>query len=364
MVQKTLQRVRSFVQKYERYLAPAALVVGFGIDNLVFTRVDVLWNNLILIGYLLLAACGIALSHALEELGFKHKVLQTVAAVMPIVVQYAFGALFSALIVFYSRSASFAFSWVFVLLLVGFLLFSETFSHNYRKFRYQMVLLFFLLLTFNAFFIPVIIGHIGHAVFIGSAAASALIMAGYIYFLRRFVPKRVAESRRFLSRAIITIVVVFLGLYAINAIPPLPLSLEEAEVAHTIVRKGDTYMVTHEAKPWYVFWERYSTTYHSLPGEPVYVFTSVFIPTKISFSLKHEWQRYDEVDKRWITMSTVAFPVSGGRDGGYRGYTMKSNVRPGSWRVNVRTSYGVVVGRVDFKVISVNEAPTLTTVAY
>lgn len=364
MLRQTVTRVRTFLQRYESILASGALVVGFVIDNLVFTRVDILWNNLILIAYIVLAGGGIALWHASEEHGFVNRTLQTVAAAMPIVVQYAFGSLFSGLIVFYSRSASFAISWVFVVVLVAFLLFSERFSHNYRRFRYQMVLLFFLLLTFNWFFIPVIIGHIGRLVFIGSAIVSFFLMIGYILLLRKFVPRRVSESFQFLIRAIAGVLIVFLGLYAINAIPPLPLSLEEGEVAHAVHRVADSYTVSHEIKPWYLFWERYNTVYHKGMGEPVYVFTSVFIPTKLSLSLEHEWQYYNEASKSWVTTNTVTFPVVGGRDGGYRGYTMKSNVEKGKWRVNVRTNYGAIVGRVDFIVENTDVSPALEEVSY
>jgi len=49
-------------------------------------------------------------------------------------------------------------------------------------------------------------------------------------------------------------------------------------------------------------------------------------------------------------MSSVTFPINGGRDGGYRGYTIKHNPEPGDWRVDINTSEGHLIGRITFKV--------------
>jgi hypothetical protein len=43
-------------------------------------------------------------------------------------------------------------------------------------------------------------------------------------------------------------------------------------------------------------------------------------------------------------------PVSGGREGGYRGSTVKQRVAPGDWRVDLETAHGQIIGRVSFRV--------------
>ena len=45
--QRTLA-VRTWLRKYERYIVPLALVSGFIFDSQIFTRVDLLWNDLLL----------------------------------------------------------------------------------------------------------------------------------------------------------------------------------------------------------------------------------------------------------------------------------------------------------------------------
>jgi hypothetical protein len=46
-----------------------------------------------------------------------------------------------------------------------------------------------------------------------------------------------------------------------------------------------------------------------------------------------------------------AFEIHGGREGGYRGFSMKRAVVPGLWRVEVETQEGRIIGRIDFRVV-------------
>jgi hypothetical protein len=59
-------------------------------------------------------------------------------------------------------------------------------------------------------------------------------------------------------------------------------------------------------------------------------------------------------------MSVVPFRISGGRESGYRGYTFKQNVMPGSWRVIAEAESGASIGIIDFEIIE-GAAPRLVT---
>jgi hypothetical protein len=52
----------------------------------------------------------------------------------------------------------------------------------------------------------------------------------------------------------------------------------------------------------------------------------------------------------------VRFSIMGGREGGYRGYSVKSTPRAGRWRVNIETPDGLLIGRVPFVVAAANGA--------
>ena len=361
--QKAL-RIRAWMRKYERYVVPVALVSGFLIDTQVFTRVDVLWNDLLLFGFIVAAAFGITLFNMGEERILHGWVTTAIASAMPFVVQFAFGSLFKGLIIFYGRSASLTSSWIFVFTLAALLIFSEVFIHNYRRFRYQMVLLFLFVLLYNAFYLPVVLGSIGPMIFLLSIAVSLLMIGVFVFALGYIIPKRLAESRPFLIRAFLAIAAGFIILYALNVIPPLPLALKDEGVLHSLTRVGDTYQATYEQDPWYDWLPTYAPVFHEAPGDTVYIYTALFVPTKIRLTLKHEWQRYDTGSKRWMTTDIVSFPVAGGRDGGYRGYSKKSGLVPGAWRVNVITDYGAIISRIDFSVEAVDTPVPLTEATY
>ena len=115
------------------------------------------------------------------------------------------------------------------------------------------------------------------------------------------------------------------------------------------------YRLLGEPTEWYEAYLRYNAVFHRVPGESAYVYTAIFAPTGLNATVFHEWQRYDVNTEEWITEETIPFYIVGGRDGGYRGYSIKSGVSPGKWRVDVVTEFGQLIGRVSFRVVGVFE---------
>ena len=187
--------------------------------------------------------------------------------------------------------------------------------------------------------------------FLVSGAVSVALIALFLRVLRRVVPEVERRERTKVARAIAVIYVTFNILYFTNAIPPLPLSLREAGVYHGVTKAGDTYKLMAEPVPWYRAYLNYNTVFHRSPGESAYVFSSVFAPSGLSTIILHQWQRYDVPTKSWVTTEMLRFTITGGRDGGYRGYSMKTGLTPGDWRVNVLTQYGQTIGRITFSVV-------------
>ncbi|MFM2357617.1 MAG: hypothetical protein RJA61_354 [Candidatus Parcubacteria bacterium] len=93
----------------------------------------------------------------------------------------------------------------------------------------------------------------------------------------------------------------------------------------------------------------------------MYVFSAVFAPTRLNTNIVHKWQYFDYTINRWATASTIEFPIVGGEDGGYRGYSTKSSLTEGDWRVNIETRQGQVIGRVKFRVIYSENKPVIET---
>ncbi len=357
------KNVEEILHWYERYISPASLIAGFLADNLFFLRrVDLLVGNILLLSYLLIAAGGIVLINAIQAGRIRGKVALKVAPFIPVVVQFCFGGLFSGFVSLYSRSASVAVSWIFVAALAALLLGNERFTRLYARLPFQIGLYFLALISFLEFFIPVILRRIGPWIFILSGVVSLTIIAGFMYAMKKLVPQMWRESGR---RAVVSVGVIFIifnALYFTNMIPPLPLSLKDAGVYHSVVpQKDGSYVLRGEPLAWYEQYLNYAPTFHRTKGETVYVWSAVFAPSGLSTEVLHEWQLYDPVQKQWETTNTVSFAIFGGRDGGYRGYSKKINPAEGKWRVNVITQYGHLLGRISLQVVAVPVPVSLET---
>ena len=89
-----------------------------------------------------------------------------------------------------------------------------------------------------------------------------------------------------------------------------------------------------------------------MAGDNVFCFAQVFAPTKLQTDIFHTWEYYDETADDWIEHANLSYPIAGGRDGGFRGYTLIQNFTDGKWRCSVETKRGQVLGREKFKIDS------------
>lgn len=358
MIRKYLPKsTEELIHWYERYVSPFALLFGFLLDNFVFLdRIDSLQSYMLLTSYMAIAALGIMLIHLLETGRLRYRAALAVAPFVPVLIQFAFGALFSGFLAVYSRSASVAVSWIFVIAIAVLLIGNERFRTQYMKLPFQMSVYFIVLFSFFIFFLPIIFHRIGSMMFLLSGIATLLVTALFLYAIRTFVPEVWKEERVRVARALTILFLMFNLLYFTNAIPPLPLALKEAGVYHSVVRAGEDYVLQAEPVPWYKRYLLYNTQFHRMAGKPVYVYSAIYAPTGLSTPVLHQWQHKKE-DGQWITESVVPFTISGGREGGYRGYSTKNSLQEGKWRVNVLTNSGQIIGRVSFTVLAASTTP-------
>jgi hypothetical protein len=287
----------------------------------------------------------------LSKLGIlRNNFLEKINFFIPVIIQFAFGGLFSGFVVFYSRSASISASWPFLLILVGILITGELVRGFYSRISYQLTVFYLAILSYLIFAVPIIVGHMNSFVFILSCLLSLLVFYGVYRFFELAISDFFANYKSGLINRVLFIFSIVVVFYFTNILPPIPLSLKDGGVYHNVVRIPDGYLLSVEKKD---FLDKFKTVqdFHLSPGGRVYFFSSVFAPTDLKVNIVHEWQYFDEINKKWITVSTINFPIFGGNDGGYRGYSFKENVFVGTWRVNVKTYRGQVVGRVKFKII-------------
>ena len=343
-------------------MTPVAFLIGFGIDNITLTRIDLLFDNVVLFLYLLTAALGIFLFHTLHRHVFRFLFINRLISFLPIVVQFAFGGLFSGFLIFYSRSASFTASWLFLLVLVGIILGNELFKKRYAQLSFQIGILYFALFSFAIFYLPILFGKIGAKIFLVSGVVSLVFIALFVVALFHFIPSRIIKAKNILLGSIGGVYLIINVFYFSNIIPPIPLSLKESGVYHLVVRdsSGD-YSILFEKPKWYVPFSEFNENVHVIAGNPVYFFSSVFAPTDLQTTILHKWQFFDEIKSEWIQTDLLQFSIEGGRGGGFRGYTIKRNIFPGKWRVDVVTERNQLLGRETFTIIDSIEGPITQT---
>ncbi len=342
--------IKNWFLRYERHISSASLILGFVIDNLTLQRIDLLFENLVLLFYISVSVLGIVIFNLSKAGVLRINFLEKINFFIPVIIQFAFGGLFSGFVVFYSRSASLSASWPFLLILVGILITGELVKGFYSRISYQLTVFYLAILSYLIFVVPIVVGHMNSFVFVLSGLLSLLVFYGIYRFFELVLPEFFAVYKKGLISRVVFIFITVFVFYFTNILPPIPLSLKDGGVYHNVVRIPEGYLLSGEEKS---FFDRLKTTenFHLSPGGRVYFFSSVFAPTDLKVNIVHEWQYYDEINKRWITANTISFPIVGGNDGGYRGYSFKENVFDGKWRVNVKTSRGQIVGRVEFRII-------------
>ncbi len=346
-----LLKAKDFFHRYERHLTSAAFAIGFVIDVLTFANVNLTIIILIFAIHLVIAGGSMFIIHLIESRPLQGLLVERLRSFSLVASYFSFGALASGFFTFYSLSGPIVTSWPFLIFAFTFFAGNEWLTSYRSRLAFQMSIFFFALFSFSILVTPLILRSIGPMVFILSGLASLVVFFLFLALFWLIGPKRFHESKMSIIQSATTIFLLVIIFYFGQVIPPVPLSLKAIGVYHSVTRTGDTYLLSGELHPWYQ--ELFSpTTAHILPGEPVYVFSSVFTPVAITTDIVHRWERYDNDTNAWVASTVVRFPVFGGRDGGYRGYSFKKDLTPGRWRVDVETPGGLLIGRVNFTVVS------------
>ena len=347
------------MQKYERHLSALAMVAGFIADNIFFGRIDLWKTQAIFALYIITCFVSIALLHGIEARGHARRRWKSV---LPIVTQFALGGLWSGFVIFYGRAAVLGVSWPFLLFLALVLLGNEYFHRYHDRLVFTSVLFFFALYSYAIFAVPIYTGTIGTLSFLESGAASIGVFAVFVALLRVLAPERFRTDLSRIRAGALAVLVLMNVFYFTNILPPLPLSAEAAGVYHSVWRVPGAYMAESEAEPWQVRYLGFPPTLHVVPGESLSAYSAVFAPTMLTTTIVHRWQWYDSAAGQWVTKAVIAYPIVGGRDGGYRGYSTVRIDAAGQWRVSIETSDGRRIAYLPFTVEQVALPPEEQTV--
>jgi Protein of unknown function (DUF2914) len=351
--------LRTAYARFERPISSASLLGGFALDAVTLKRVDTFWENFWIIAHLAVVAICILLVNRTENHGADPEDPSKADFWFFNTLQFFFGGLLSTFLVFYFRSGSLRVSWPFFLILGAAFLANEKLKPHYARLTFQLSFFFLSLFCFTIFILPVVLHAIGPFIFLLSGAVSLALLYLFLRFLRSGVDEKLSIGRRrTLNICIATIFVTINVLYFLNLIPPIPLSLQDASVHHAITRNAEGNYAVQSEDPGPLHFFRLIEIFHATPGASVYAYSAIFSPTSLNTKIVHEWQFY-EPKRGWTTMSRVELPVRGGRGGGYRTYSVRTNITAGAWRVNVESPRGALLGRLRFNVILQASDPPL-----
>ncbi len=357
------QKTFLWVQARERHLSALAMIAGFVVDNLFFERIDLWQTQVVFASYATVCFIAIPLLHLIESRAARAGAsLPRWSLILPFVTQFALGGFWSAFVIFYGRSADLGASWPFILFIVLIFLGSEYFHRYHARLVFTSVLFFFALYSYAIFALPIYTGTIGTPTFLASGLLAVGVFTLFTVLLRILARERfLTEVWRIRVGAFLVLVCMNV-FYFTNILPPLPLSAEAAGVYHLVWRVPGAYLATSEAQPWRVRYLGLAPTLRIVRGDSLSAYSSVFAPTVLKTTIVHRWQWYDPVKGEWVTRANIAYPIQGGRDGGYRGYSSMPILDAGEWRVNIETSDGRRIARLPFTAVLTTDTPAETTI--
>lgn len=347
---------------FARHWLTLAFVAGFIVDNLTLNRVDQIFDNAILASYVVLSMLALMVLYASSANKFPERINPFLRKYAPLLVQFSFGGLLSGMLIFYGRSGDWIASWPFLLIIILVIYGNETIEDRAGRLVFNIAIFFVGLFSYTVLIIPVMLGQMGALIFIGSGLIALFITYCFLLVLFRIIPNFLGFHLRAVVFTLGAIYATMNAFYFLNIIPPIPLSLKELGIYQSVIRYEDgRYQLKYEAGEWWEVWKRSDTELHVRAGTNIFCFAQVFAPTKINTDIFHSWEFYDEEEGAWVERSRISYPILGGRDGGYRGYTLISSHEPGRWRCKVETGRGQVLGREYFTITREGEPAPLVT---
>lgn len=346
------QRYQSIYQRLQSnpYVPVLFFIGGFIFDILLLDRIDGLLQFVQVIAYTLILS--ILVRFAVLERGQVWTPKGFIAKYWKyneFLIHFLLGALLNLYSIFYFKSASFLSSILFIGIIAGLLLINEFL----RVERFQHLIIFILyyvcIVSFWIAFVPIVLGFVGFVPFLlGLVLAGAMIWLFDASLIHNKQPVQSKLSvRRFNFRVGSSVILFFLIFYALQLIPPVPLSINYMGIFHDIKKVNGEYQLTHYRPNWRL-WENGDQNFKARAGDKIVAYVEIFAPSRFKDEIKFRWLL--KTKSGWQPQDLIPITIVGGRDQGFRGYTIKQNYQPGDYRVSVVTTDDREVGRINITI--------------
>ncbi len=344
-----LRKLKNFYNRYERWLIPGALIFGFITDLLTFRLINFTTAIILLLFHLSFIGINISIINLYEAKKIAGKIFSYWRVLAPLFLQYSFGNLFSAFLIFYSHSGSFSASWPFIVVIIFLMIGNEVFRKYNTRPVIQISVYFFAIFSYTNLIFPHLLNDLSIRIFIGSGVVSLAVITFFVLILSSLY--QISTKLKQISLSVVLIFSLMNFLYFSNLIPPIPLSLKNVGIHHNVERIDNNYVATSEDCGNFLRCFLYHERRHiETERQKLYLFSTVIAPAGMDFNATHEWQKFDEKERAWRTVADIPFSVVGGREVGFRWYSYNT-VDPGYWRVNIKTERGQTIGRMNFYVV-------------
>jgi hypothetical protein len=342
-----------------KHFLSLAFIFGFITDLFLLNQIDSWADNLLLLFYVVLATASLLLFYAGVAQRGSERLARFLETRMPYVMQYSFGGLLSGMLIFYGRSGDFFVSAPFLLLIIAVVFGNEFIVKRSNRLLFHLVLYFIGTFAYLVMVVPLITGLMGDVIFIGSGLLALFLIISMVKILILIIPNFVTMNIRSLVFAIGGLYALLNALYFFNVIPPIPLSLTELHIYHSVEKSPGGYRIK-TAERWWSSVPYLPLTFSPLAGQGAFCFARVYTPTRLHTNIVQVWY-YRDPERGWTEQFRQAYPITGENKRGYGGYTQKLTLYNGTWRCSVETERGQVLGRRTFTVDLAGKVPTLTT---
>lgn len=313
------------LEQFKKFFPALAFLSGFTWDALTLGRVVTVLDLWILFAYWI----GAGLMLTVMGKGWK----PAWNPKFTFALQFFFGGLFSALLIFYFKSTGSVTAFLFILALAGLLVANEFLQNSYEKQWLPWTLFALTGMMLLNFMVPHLVSSVHWLWFFFSGILALAFTEGLRRLCRGNLKILVGPGTAF---------VVLVLLFIAGWLPPVPLVLKQNQVCRDFERTDGEYICRVDEQG---FAELFGLMDHRViytPGEKVWCLSSVFAPKNIEVKLEHRW--YIETEEGWSLTDKIPLRMKGGRQDGWRFYSNKQSVRPGVWKVETTRDDGRVLG--------------------
>jgi hypothetical protein len=346
---RPFEKIHGLYQKHERWVPVVFFLLGFLFDVAMLRRIDEIKVILQQAVYLFVAAVLIGVdlveeTHKVEVPTWILKIWNYREAVL----HFLLGTLLNSYAIFYFKSASAITSFLFIGILVLLLTLNEFKRFGESQTKVHVAFLSLCIISYFVSLAPIVLGFIGMLPFLCAVAASLAVFYAYFSAMRLKLGNESELLRTHIVQPFALVQGVFVLLYVLHLIPPVPLSVKYMGIFHGIEKREGEYALIYSRPEW-KFWQHGDQTFQARPGDTIYAYAQIFSPTRFKDQLQVRWL-YKDPKHGWMPSDAIPLDVLGGREQGYRVVTKKSNYQPGEWRVRIETMENVEIGRIDFEV--------------